>query len=179
MAYSLHLSTAFLASANYAGITGTPNPVLELFGIFVIFCCVLYLAYVASKYVGKKFSAAGQSRYIKVMDRVSLGLDKHLVLVKVGTGYYLFLSGRKDFKMVAKVDIESENAAEPEKNGNGNNEPVFDFREIFDRYANRDRKKTLKSRKNNSEEDVEEISELKENIERLKKMQEKSSDKEV
>ena len=98
--------SVLLSSGNFLEDSDKANPVLELLGIFLIFCCVLYLAYVASRYIGKKFSTANRSKHINVIERVSVGLDKHLILIQVGTEHYLFLSGRKDFKMVAKVAID-------------------------------------------------------------------------
>lgn len=164
----------FISSVSDWENTSKSNYVLELLGIFLIFCCVLYLAYIASRFVGKKFSAAGQSKYMKIIDRLSLGLDRNLILVKVGSDYYLFIAGRKEFKMVAKVKID--NTGEAGDDNETVSGPVFDFREIFDKYINRDPKK--QRRKNETEaEDRDE--KLKESITRLKKMQEKTDDKEV
>lgn len=178
MIISSRRSAILLAAVGNTGNTDRTNQVLELLGILVIFCCVLYLAYVSSRFLGKKFSAAGQSRFIKVVDRVSLGFDKHLILVKIGEEYYLFLSGKRDFKMVAKVGIDAETAEEPVQNSSEHTNPVFDFREIFDRYVGKSSKKTSKSKRVNREE-LPERNEMKENIERLKRMQEKTDDKEV
>lgn len=168
-----------LLSSNLLENPNKANPALELLGIFLIFGCVLYLAYIVSRFIGKKFSAASHSRHMQVVDRVSLGLDKHLILMRVGSEHYLFLSSRKDFKMVAKVAIDKNDAEEPVKD-NIPGESVFDFHEIFDKYVNRGMKKTGISRKNSDTAEPSEKSEImKENISRLKQMQEKSYDKEV
>jgi len=168
-----------LLSADLLENPGKTNPVLELLGIFLIFCCVLYLAYIASRFVGKKFSAANNSRHIKIIERVSLGLDKHLILIRIGSDHYLFLSGKKDFQMVAKVDIDKEESGEPE-NENKPGETVFNFNEIFDKYLNKGRKKSPVGRKESESTDSLIKNEvLKENVNRLKQMQDKSYDKEV
>lgn len=175
----LKWSSILLISGNLLENSDRTNPVLELLGIFLIFCCVLYLAYVASRFIGKKFAAAGRSRYINVVERVSLGLDKHLFLVKVGAEHYLFMSGRKDFRLVAKVAVDKE-VAEEQGQDDQPNESVFDFREIFDKYVNKNIVKLKKKKKKSDSAAPEEKGEtLRENIDRLKKMQDKSYDKEV
>ncbi|WP_369461530.1 flagellar biosynthetic protein FliO [Thermoclostridium stercorarium] len=126
----------------------------------------------------KKFSVAGKSKYIKVVDRVSFGLDKHLVLVKVGKEHFLFLLGKKDFQTVAKVEIDDETAEKEQDNEE--KETAFNFREIFDKYVGKDLKKTRTGPQNSQKEETPDRNEtMRENIERLRKMQEKSFDKEV
>lgn len=167
-----------LSSAGLLENPGSPSPVLELLGIFLIFCCVLYLAYIASRFVGKKFSAANNSRHIKVVERVSLGLDKQLILIRIGSDHYLFMAGKKDFQMVAKVDIDKEDTGEQTVE-NKPGEPVFNFSEIFKKYTSKSRKKIQMKRKHSDDTEPSIKNEvLKENVNRLKNMQEKSYDKE-
>lgn len=166
-----------LSSGNFLEGSEKANPVLELLGILLIFCCVLYLAYVASRYIGKKFTAANKSRYINIVERVSLGVDKQLVLIRVGSEYYLFLSGKKDFKMVAKVAIDKEEI-EQAQDDNEPNESVFYFRDIFDKYLNKNMKKPKTSKNFEKSNSLNKNEMLKENINRLKQMQEKSYDEE-
>lgn len=151
-------------------------PELQLLGIFLIFCSILFLAYIVSRFVGKKLSASAKSKYMHVVEQISLGLDKHLLLVRVGSQHYLFLSGRKEFKMVAQVDISDNETEEPHQEDEANGS-VFDFRQIFDKYFHKDAQKRMKTKKSTEPSNEQET--LKKNIHRLKQLREKSYDKEV
>jgi flagellar biogenesis protein FliO len=87
---------------------------IQLSGYVLIFGSILYLAYIATRFIGKKTAASMQSKHIELVEQVSLGLDKRLLLIRVGTEYFLFVSGKKEFRKVAKVNIDN---AETENQG--------------------------------------------------------------
>jgi flagellar protein FliO/FliZ len=151
----------------------TTNSVLELLGIILIFCCVLYLAYVASRFVGKKFSTTGKAKHIQVVEQIGIGLDRQLLLIRAGTDHYLFVSSKKELKMVAKVAINDDNVdmevATQSEEASGRN---FDFRQIFDKYLNTAPKQMKKMKKHIDLSDKDKP--LKENISRLQHMQKRS-----
>lgn len=152
---------------------------LELLGVVLIFGSILFLAYVAAKYVGKKAAGAMKSKHMQVIEQISLGLDKRLVLVRVGTDYFLFLSGKREFKMVARVMPDK--AAELEQHeDNTSDEPVFDFRRILNKYINKSDEKThMKKTRGDTEQNAPGNSAIKKNIHRLWLMRDKRYDKEV
>lgn len=57
---------------------------------FAIVLLILYLAYFTSRKLGAKAVRTGSSRYIEVLDRVAMGQDCYLAIVKTG-GKYLLL----------------------------------------------------------------------------------------
>lgn len=176
----LHWPLILLSYENSLNEVDKAKPMLELLGIFLIFCCVLYLAYIASRFIGKKFSNANHSKYMKVVDRISLGVDRQLLLIKIGTEYYLFMYGKRDFKMVAKVAIDDKEDTDITLKEKEHGDSAFDFREIFDKYLNRNAKKSKRSSSNDgSLNSTDKTDTLKENINKLKQMQEKGYDKEV
>jgi len=152
---------------------------LELLGVVLIFGSILFLAYVAAKYVGKKAAGAMKSKHMQVVEQISLGLDKRLILVRVGTDYFLFLSGKREFKMVARVTPDT--TAELEHNEDKtSDEPVFDFRRILNKYINKNDEKTqMKKSRQDIEPNSSGNSTVKKNIHKLWLMREKRYDKEV
>lgn len=56
----------------------------RIFATFVIVACIIYLSYLASKYVGRGMSKGSNSRYMRLIDQLSLGQDRHIAVVQVG-----------------------------------------------------------------------------------------------
>jgi len=148
---------------------------LQVTGVLLIFGSILFLAWVTARIVGSKVSASMQSRHMRVVEQVSLGLDRRLILVRVGTEHFLFLAGKKEFRQVAKVNLEDAEAPSEEKPpGDG---PVFDFRRIFDRYTHVNDGKKQKQYTPDTEERKNDT--LRKNIRRIEQLRGKSYDKEV
>lgn len=47
-------------------------------------CFIIYLSYVASKYLAGTAASMGVSKYMSIIDRVPLGKDRFLLIVRVG-----------------------------------------------------------------------------------------------
>jgi flagellar protein FliO/FliZ len=152
---------------------------LELLGVVLVFGSILFLAYVAAKYVGKKAAGSMKSKHMQVVEQISLGLDKRLILVRVGTDYFLFLSGKREFKMVARV--RPDKVAESEQHEDkAVDEQVFDFRRILNKYISKSDEKThMKKTRRSMESKSSEDGTIKRNIQKLGQLREKRYDKEV
>lgn len=152
----------------------------ELAGYILIFGAILYLAYIAARLVGKKTSASMQSRHMQVIEQISLGLDRRLLLIRVGSEYFVFLCGKKEFKQVARVNLDKEEIQEQAEEKSADS-PVFDFRQIFDKVARiqKDKKEQTKKTPENGEADAPRKDVLQRNIRKLEELREKSYDKEV
>ncbi len=56
--------------------------IFSLVGMFAGFIFILFLAYWAARWVGRGQLAAGAGRMVEVLDRVPLGQEKQLLVVK-------------------------------------------------------------------------------------------------
>lgn len=172
MTYLVYGAFILLFSGDSSQGPETTGVILELLGIVLVFCCVLYLAYVASRFVGKKFSTVAKAKHIQVVEQIGVGLDKQLLLIRVGSEHFLFVSAKKELKMVAKVAINDnediEEATQLEETGGEG----FDFKQIFEKYLNTSTKRVERKKKHT--EPQEQDKPLKENIRRLQHMQRKS-----
>ena len=58
--------------------------------IFTFFVAVfiIYLSYICSKYIGKGANANRRSRYMRVIDQIPMGQDRHLAIVQIGIKYF-------------------------------------------------------------------------------------------
>ncbi len=153
---------------------------LQLMGVLLIFGSILFLAYIAARFIGKRASASMKSKHMQVIEQLSLGLDKRLLLIRVGSEHFLFLLGKKEFKQVAKIKLDESQQQEQEQQDKVLKEPVFDFRQIFDKYIHtRDKEKQMKDIRHNTESKQKDSDALRRNIHRLEQLREKSYDKEV
>lgn len=59
---------------------------MPTFGVIVI----ILLAYFGTKWFSKKYSRMSSGRYMQVLERMALGQDKSLALIKIGRKVYLF-----------------------------------------------------------------------------------------
>lgn len=153
---------------------------VQLLGYVLIFGAILYLAYIAARLVGKKTSASMQSRNMQVVEQISLGLDRRLLLIRVGSEYFVFLCGKKEFRQVARVNLDKEEIQEQAEE-KSTDSPVFDFRQIFERVtrSQKEKKEQMKDHQENDEANVPEKHVLRRNIRKLEQLREQSYDKEV
>lgn len=150
---------------------------IQLAGYVLIFGSILYLAYIASKLVGKKTSAAMQSKHMQVVEQISLGLDRRLLLIRVGSEYFVFLCGKKEFKQVARVNLDREEIQE-QTEGKSTDSPVFDFRQILDRVVHRGGKSEPGTRQEETPRPARNET-VQASIRKLEQLREKTYDKEV
>lgn len=61
----------------------------RMIATFIIVAFIIYLSYLASKYLGRGMGRSGNSRYMRVIDQLPLGQDRHIAVVQVGGRYLL------------------------------------------------------------------------------------------
>ena len=97
------------------------------------FGAIAFLAYVASKYLGGKSKKVMSGKYISIIETVSLGLDKHIHLVKVEDQFVLIASTSKTIDFLTTLELKGFN----ENNSlTGNENGIFDFKSLLDKYVN-------------------------------------------
>ncbi len=56
---------------------------------FFVAVIIIYLSYLCSKYIGKGANANRRSQYMRVIDQIPVGQDRHLAIVQIGIKYFL------------------------------------------------------------------------------------------
>lgn len=140
----------------------------EIIVPLLAFVIVMILCYYTTKFVGGKFAVGKKNKTMKIVETLSLGLDRCLYLIKVGKKYFLFHSNKKGIELVSEIEIE-ELASDSEEVSESAN--VFEFKKIFDTYSGLSRKTTKNDDNDKSAEgsEPETIGILK-NIKRLQKI---------
>lgn len=62
---------------------------LQVIPLLLGFFAVLFIAYLATKFLGPKMSHMGASKHIRIIDRVFLGNDKSICIIQVGKRFFL------------------------------------------------------------------------------------------
>ncbi len=73
----------------------------------VVLCAVFFFSYYASRFIGKRAKNAQKGKYMQVVDKLALGMDKSIVLVQVGRGYMLVGMSKNNIELLwASQDTE-------------------------------------------------------------------------
>ena len=59
---------------------------LRVIGTFIAAALIIYASYLASKYIGKGLGRGTGSRYMRLIDQITLGQDRHMAIVQIGGG---------------------------------------------------------------------------------------------
>jgi len=96
-------------------------------GIFIVFCAILFLAWLTTKFVGKRVVGDKRAKRMKIVESLPLGLDRNLLLVQVGVKYYMLASSR------TRTDFMSE--VEPGEIPADSTGGTTEFKSILERYS--------------------------------------------
>lgn len=62
---------------------------LRIIVTFFAAALIIYFSYLASKYIGKGTSMNQKSRYMRVIDQITVGQDRYVAIVQIGVKYFL------------------------------------------------------------------------------------------
>lgn len=149
--------------------------VLKVILYLIGFCSLLFLTYVTTRYIGGKQNRAMKGKNISIIETVSLGMDKRIHLIKAGNQYVLIASTSKTIEFLTVVDLES--AASEQETIIKDNMGLFDFKSLFEKYANTYRNKKEGSGKTQEDEtprDIPEERSFKFNLDRMRTIVQKN-----
>ncbi len=132
-------------------------------GILIVFCAILFLAWLTTKFVGKRVVGDKRAKRMKIVESLPLGLERNLLLVQVGEKFYLIASSR------SRTDFMSE--VEPGELPKDLNEGTSEFKSLLERYSG------LGSRQTTTDKNNDEVSHIQTGVRRMKNLrQNKDSD---
>ena len=56
---------------------------------FLVVLLIIYGSYLASKYIGRGLSKSSSSRYMRLIDQITMGQDRHIAIIQVSGKYLL------------------------------------------------------------------------------------------
>ncbi len=106
-------------------------------GSLILVILILYLAYFVSKNIGRVPMINNQASNMQVIDRISVGQDRMLLIVKVAQNYYLMASSQNSITILKELNQEDLVIKKTE--------PLaiekLDFKDILDKFKKGDTNK--------------------------------------
>lgn len=106
--------------------------IFTVFGTLLLFVVILYLAYLTTKMIGKKYSLGNTgNKNLKILDNMGIGQDKSLAIVEAGGKTVLIGISREHIEYICDVDktqlVKDEKVQNPAS--------AFEFAEILKKTA--------------------------------------------
>ena len=80
--------------------------ILKAISIFVLFILVFYGAYYSTRLLGKYNMKGTMNKNMKVVEAISIGVNKNLQLVKVGDSYVLLAVTKDHVSFIKEVSLD-------------------------------------------------------------------------
>ena len=114
--------------------------IVSLLTILIALGSVCFLAFITTKFIGKKSGGIMKSKHMKVIDSLSMGFDKTLYLIQVGKQYVLMCSSVKGFDFICNVDDSMVNldVTNTETDKKGTLGKYFDFFKVSESNISRE-----------------------------------------
>lgn len=106
--------------------------IFTVFGTLLLFVVILYLAYLTTKMIGKKYSLGNTgNKNLKILDNMGIGQDKSLAIVEAGGKTVLIGISKEHIEYICDVDknllVKDEKVQNPAS--------AFEFAEILKKTA--------------------------------------------
>lgn len=101
---------------------------------FVAAVLIIYLSYVCSKYVGKNMNQSTASRYMSLKDQITVGQDRHIAIVQVGTKYLMVGITAGQINVLSELQEDELVPLSVPEDEAGAGKP--DFKEIMEKFGN-------------------------------------------
>lgn len=92
---------------------------------FAAVVLILYLSYVVSKALGKGMAKSSNSRYMRMVDQITIGQDRHMAIVQAGTKYLLIGITSGQITILAEIKEEELLELTPQNDTNEMTTPDF------------------------------------------------------
>ncbi len=111
----------------------------SMFATVVVVAFIIYLSYLASKYLGRGITKGSSSRYMRLIDQIALGQERYIAIVQVSGKYLLVGITAGQVNILSELEDEELFPLTPEDEDGAVRTP--DFRGIMDRLTGPGRKR--------------------------------------
>ncbi len=106
---------------------------LSVIFTFIAAIVIIYLSYLASKYIGKGMGKLQNSRYMRLIDQITVGQERHIAVLQVGDRYLLVGITAGQINILSEIREEDLLPLSPESEGEGKKVP--DFKTFVDKFS--------------------------------------------
>lgn len=104
----------------FSSVKNTSSLILNFISYIIIFTMVVIAAYLTAKILGKKNIKMMRGKNIQVVEKMNLGLDKSLLIIKIGESFYLLSSGKQKIELITTLKNEDVKLTESVFDESGN-----------------------------------------------------------
>lgn len=112
---------------------------LKAIGSLIAVVLILAGSYLVSKYIGRGMSKSSSSLYMRLLDQITLGQDRHIAIIQVGGKYLLVGVTAGQIQVLSELQDDDLIQLSPEETGDGPNIP--DFKTIMDKFGDLGKKR--------------------------------------
>lgn len=117
------------------------NSVISLVSVLILTVLILYLSYIFTKSLGKGMGLKHGGTYMQMLDRLPLGQDKAIAIVRVGSHYYLIGIASSQITFLSELSEEEiQDEARKPTQFSDSGEGFDNFKNILKKYTDRHRK---------------------------------------
>ncbi|MCI8795879.1 MAG: flagellar biosynthetic protein FliO [Dorea sp.] len=106
---------------------------LRVIGTFIVAALIIYASYLASKYIGKGLGKGVGSKYMRLIDQIALGQDRHIAIVQIGGKYLLVGVTSGQINVLSEIQDDDLFPLEPEPVDIG--EKIPDFKAMMEKFG--------------------------------------------
>ena len=99
---------------------------------FFVVLLIIYGSYLASKYIGKGLSKSSSSMYMRLIDQITMGQDRHIAIVQVSDKFFLVGITAGQIRVLSELQDDEIFPLTPEENDRGN---TVDFRAMMEKFS--------------------------------------------
>lgn len=112
---------------------------LRIIFTFLAAILIIYLSYLASRYIGKGMGKLQNSRYMRLIDQITVGQDRHIAVLQVGDRYLLVGITAGQINILSEIQEEELLPLSPVSEENGKKIP--DFKSFVDKLSDTAKKR--------------------------------------
>ena len=106
---------------------------------FFVVVLIIYGSYLASKYIGKGLSKSSSSMYMRLIDQITMGQDRHIAIIQVSNKFFLVGITAGQISVLSELQDEELLPLAPDADEGGAN--ALDFKAMMDKFSDLGKKR--------------------------------------
>lgn len=106
---------------------------------FFVVLLIIYGSYLASKYIGKGLSKSSSSMYMRLIDQITMGQDRHIAIVQVSDKFFLVGITAGQIRVLSELQDEELFPIGPDENEGG--QAALDFKAMMEKLSDLGKKR--------------------------------------
>jgi len=86
--------------------------IFEILFLLLVFVCILFLAYVVTRFFASRSVGRMKSRHIEIVDTLAIGADAQIMVIKAGDEYFLASKSQKQLSIFSKLELTPDDVRE-------------------------------------------------------------------